>query len=117
MYKQTNNPDELLKAIQDFHHEFINENLMISHKMQGENFQRDLDNIFALFSQTFDFTNAKTVSCPPLLLLSLLLLSHRRVLKEIIVSHSSNHQTHSSVYLLLSARMGKESELHRLPIG
>lgn len=64
MYKQTNNRDDLLKAIQDFHHEFINENLMISHKMQGENFQQDLDNIFALFSQTFDFTDAETFQTP-----------------------------------------------------
>lgn len=56
MYKQSGRKQELFNAIQDFHHEFINENLMISHKMLGENHQHNLNNLFALFSNSFDFT-------------------------------------------------------------
>lgn len=61
MYKQTDKKDELFNAIQDFHHEFINENLMISHKMLGENHQTNLNNLFALFSNSFDFTGIELV--------------------------------------------------------
>lgn len=61
MYKQTDKKDELFNAIQEFHHEFINENLMISHKMLGENHQTDLNNLFALFSNSFDFTGIEMV--------------------------------------------------------
>lgn len=62
MYKQTEQKKELLDAIQDFHHEFINENLMISHKMLGENYQRDLNNLYELYSKSFDFTGMEVVS-------------------------------------------------------
>lgn len=61
MYKQTDKKEELFNAIQDFHHEFINENLMISHKMLGENHQTDLNNLFTLFSNSFDFTGTEMV--------------------------------------------------------
>lgn len=66
MYKQTEQKKELLDAIQDFHHEFINENLMISHKMLGENYQRDLNNLYELYSKSFDFTEMDVVrlKCP-----------------------------------------------------
>lgn len=62
MYKQTEQKPELVAAIQDFHHEFINENLMIAHKMLGENHQRDLNQLFALFQKTFDFDGMEMVS-------------------------------------------------------
>lgn len=62
MYKQTDRKEELFNAIQDFHHEFINENLMISHKMLGENHQHNLNNLFVLFSNAFDFTGIELVS-------------------------------------------------------
>lgn len=62
MYKQTEQKQELMAAIQDFHHEFINENLMIQHKMLGENHQRDLNQLFALFQNAFDFTGMQMVS-------------------------------------------------------
>lgn len=61
MYKQTDKKDELFNAIQEFHHEFINENLMISHKMLGENHQTNLNNLFGLFSNSFDFTGTELV--------------------------------------------------------
>lgn len=61
MYKQTDKKEELFNAIQDFHHEFINENLMISHKMLGENHQTDLNNLFTLFSSSFDFAGIEMV--------------------------------------------------------
>lgn len=61
MYKQTEQKKDLLDAIQDFHHEFINENLMISHKMLGENYQRDLNNLYELYSKSFDFTGMDVV--------------------------------------------------------
>lgn len=61
MYKQTDRKEELFNAIQEFHHEFINENLMIAHKMLGENHQQDLNNLFALFSNSFDFTEMEMV--------------------------------------------------------
>lgn len=61
MYKQTDKKEELFNAIQDFHHEFINENLMIAHKMLGENHQTDLNNLFTLFSNSFDFTGIEMV--------------------------------------------------------
>lgn len=62
MYKQSNAQNELLAAINDFHHEFINENLMISHKMLGENYQRDLNNLYESYSKSFDFTDMPVVS-------------------------------------------------------
>lgn len=62
MYKQTDKKEELLKAIQDFHHELINEDLMISHKMQGENHQRDLSILFESYAKSFDFTGMEVVS-------------------------------------------------------
>lgn len=62
MYKQTEQKEQLFNAIQDFYHELINENLMISHKMLGENYQLDLNNLFKLFSQAFDFTGIESVS-------------------------------------------------------
>lgn len=62
MYKQTDQKQELFDAIQDFHHEFINENLMIAHKMLGENHQADLNNLFALFSNSFDFAGMEMVN-------------------------------------------------------
>lgn len=62
MYKQSNAKNELLAAINDFHHEFINENLMISHKMLGENYQRDLNNLYESYSKSFDFTDMPVVS-------------------------------------------------------
>lgn len=62
MYKQTDRKEELLETIQDFHHEFINENLMIAHKMLGENHQQDLNNLFALFIKSFDFTGMEMVT-------------------------------------------------------
>lgn len=62
MYKQSNAKNELLSAINDFHHEFINENLMISHKMLGENYQRDLNNLYESYSKSFDFTDMPVVS-------------------------------------------------------
>lgn len=61
MYKQTDQKEAFFNAIQDFHHEFINENLMISHKMLGEDHQNDLDKLFALFSNAFDFTGMEMV--------------------------------------------------------
>lgn len=61
MYKQSEQKEALFEAIQDFHHEFINENLMIEHKMLGENHQNNLNNLFALFSQSFDFTGMEMV--------------------------------------------------------
>lgn len=65
MYKQTDQKEQLFQAIQDFHHEFINENLMIAHKMLGENHQHDLNNLFALFSKAFDFTGMEIVRLLP----------------------------------------------------
>lgn len=62
MYKQSDQKEQLFNAIQDFHHEFINENLMISHKMLGENHQHDLNNLFELFSKSFDFNGMEIVS-------------------------------------------------------
>lgn len=62
MYKQSHAKNELLAAINDFHHEFINENLMISHKMLGENYQRDLNNLYESYSKSFDFTDMPVVS-------------------------------------------------------
>lgn len=62
MYKQTDQKQEFFNAIQDFHHEFINENLMIAHKMLGENHQADLNNLFALFSNSFDFNGMEMVN-------------------------------------------------------
>lgn len=62
MYKQTDQKEQLFQAIQDFHHEFINENLMIAHKMLGENHQHDLNNLFSLFNRSFDFTGMEIVS-------------------------------------------------------
>lgn len=61
MYKQTDQKQELFNAIQDFHHEFINENLMIQHKMLGDNHQYDLNNLFELYSKSFDFTGMESV--------------------------------------------------------
>lgn len=61
MYKQTEQKKELLDAIQSFHHEFINENLMISHKMLGENYQQDLTHLYELYSKSMDFTGMDTV--------------------------------------------------------
>lgn len=61
MYKQTDKKEELFNAIQNFHHEFINENLMIAHKMLGENHQTDLNKLFTLFSNSFDFTDIEMV--------------------------------------------------------
>lgn len=63
MYKQSEEKEQLFNAIQDFYHELINENLMISHKMLGENHQHDLNNLFNLFKQSFDFTGIESVSC------------------------------------------------------
>lgn len=62
MYKQSEQKAELLNSIQDFHHEFINENLMISHKMLGENYQNDLNSLYTLYSKAFDFTGMEVVS-------------------------------------------------------
>lgn len=62
MYKQTEHKKELFDAIQDFHHELINENSMISHKMLGENYQRDLNSLYELYSKSFDFTGMEEVS-------------------------------------------------------
>lgn len=62
MHKQANNKKEIVDAIQEFHHEFINENLMISHKMQGENHQRNLDNLYELYLKAFDFSDMEVVS-------------------------------------------------------
>lgn len=73
MYKQTDQKQELLKAIEEFHHEFINENLMISHKMLGDNHQQDLNNIFDLYTKAFDFTGMEMVTE-----LNLLLVDQRR---------------------------------------
>lgn len=61
-YKQTGKKPELLAAIQDFHHELINEDLMISHKMQGENHQRDLSSLYETYAKSFDFTGMEIVS-------------------------------------------------------
>lgn len=61
MYKQTEQKEELFNAIQDFYHEFINENLMIEHKMLDENHQTDLNNLFASFSNSFDFNGMEMV--------------------------------------------------------
>lgn len=61
MYQQTDQKQELFSVIEDFHHEFINENLMIAHKMLGENHQNNLNNLFALYSKAFDFTDMKMV--------------------------------------------------------
>lgn len=61
-YKQSDKKAEILNAIQDFHHELINEDLMISHKMQGENHQRDLANLYETYSKSFDFTGMEMVS-------------------------------------------------------
>lgn len=62
MYKQTDNKAELLNATQDFHHELINQDLMLSHKMQGENHQRDLANLYEIYAKSFDFTGMEVVS-------------------------------------------------------
>lgn len=62
MYKQTAQKKELLDAIQDFHHEFINVNSMISHKMLGENYQKDLNKLYELYSKSFDFADMEVVS-------------------------------------------------------
>lgn len=62
MYKQTDQKQELFEAIQDFYHEFINENLMISHKMLGDDHQHNLNNLFHLFSNSFDFTGIDMVN-------------------------------------------------------
>lgn len=35
---------------------------MISHKMLGENYQRDLNNLYELYSKSFDFTGMDVVS-------------------------------------------------------
>lgn len=61
MYKQTDQKQDLLKAFEDFHHEFINENLMISHKMLSENYRDDLNNLFNLYTKVFDFTDMEMV--------------------------------------------------------
>lgn len=61
-YKQTNQKNELLAAIEDFHHEFINENLMIEHKMLGENYQQQLSHLYELYCRSFDFTGMEVVS-------------------------------------------------------
>lgn len=62
MYKQSEHKQEFFNAIQDFHHEFINENLMIAHKMLGDNHQHDLNNLYELYSKAFDFTGMEMVS-------------------------------------------------------
>lgn len=75
MYKQTDQKQELLKAIEDFHHEFINENLMIAHKMLGEDHQHNLNNLFQLYTKAFDFTDMETVR------------NHRNVANEYYSAH------------------------------
>lgn len=62
MHKQTENKTELLNAIHHFHHELINEDLMLSHKMQGENHQRDLAALYELYAKSFDFSGSEIVS-------------------------------------------------------
>ncbi|XP_055317017.1 histone-lysine N-trimethyltransferase SMYD5 [Sitodiplosis mosellana] len=56
MYKQSEDKEALFNAIQEFQHEFINENLMITHKMLGEKHQHNLDELFAVFEDSIDFT-------------------------------------------------------------
>ena len=56
MYKQTEHKKELLDSVQDFYHDVVNENLMISHKMLGANYQSDLNRLYELYSKVFDFT-------------------------------------------------------------
>lgn len=63
MYKQSEQKEQLFNAIQGFYHELINENLMISHKMLGENHQHNMNNLFNLFRKSFDFTGIESVSC------------------------------------------------------
>lgn len=62
MYKQTDKKEEFLASIDDFHHEFINENLMISHKMLGENYQQELTDLYNIYVREFDFAEMENVS-------------------------------------------------------
>ena len=56
-YKQTEDKEAFLSAVQDFQHEFIgNGNGIMTHKMLGENHQKKLDDLFALFANSVDFT-------------------------------------------------------------
>lgn len=56
-YKQSEDKEAFLNAVQDFQHELIgNENGMMTHKMLGANHQNKLNDLFALFANSIDFT-------------------------------------------------------------
>lgn len=116
MYKQTDQKKELLKAFEDFHHEFINENLMISHKMLSENYRDDLNNLFNLYTKVFDFTDMEMVITGGFFsphIFQRAQLIHFNCLSQ----YSSRVWTFSSDCLRWLAKMGKALEHHRLLIG
>lgn len=57
MFKQCGNVDELQKTFGDFVNEVVNKDLMIFHKMLGENYTEQVDRLYELICSAFNPSN------------------------------------------------------------
>lgn len=61
MIKQSSNRDEIFSKFSEFQSMAVNENLMIFHKLLGENFSKDLERLFQLTLNAFPGEEYQTV--------------------------------------------------------
>lgn len=62
MYQQSSNKTEFLESLQSFQALIVNKEQQIYHKMLGENFEQQMEQLYAAFCEAFQGENFQMVS-------------------------------------------------------
>lgn len=62
MYQQSSNKTEFLESLQSFQALIVNKEQQIYHKMLGENFEQQMEQLYAAFCEAFQGENFQLVS-------------------------------------------------------